>query len=170
MLRERPLMTSDDFRRFLIYLPTLFNPKTSDFLGHFDPPYLPKNRTSLMDVPKNNLIPNKQQLIFDFIKVATLQKMVYAGASECKKILIGKRLRCGHNLASTTPLAQNRENLSINKMVGTSLQVPERSGGLAWRFEFRPGYGQIKLISDKFLVQYLRQFFGQEHLLRFSYF
>ena len=50
--RERPLMTSNDFRRFLTYLPTLFNPKTSDFLGHFEPPYLPKNRTSLMDVPK----------------------------------------------------------------------------------------------------------------------
>ena len=38
---ERPLMTSDDFRRFLTYLPTPFNPKTSDFLGHFEPPYLP---------------------------------------------------------------------------------------------------------------------------------
>ena len=38
---ECPLMTSDDFRRFLTYLPTLFNPKTSDFLGHFEPPYLP---------------------------------------------------------------------------------------------------------------------------------
>ena len=33
-LRERPLMTFDNFWRFLTYLPTLFNPKTSDFLGH----------------------------------------------------------------------------------------------------------------------------------------
>ena len=41
IIRERPLMTSDDFWRFLTYLPTLFNPKTSDFLGHFEPPYLP---------------------------------------------------------------------------------------------------------------------------------
>ena len=31
VIRERPLMTSDDFGRFLTYLPTLFNPKTSDF-------------------------------------------------------------------------------------------------------------------------------------------
>ena len=34
----------NDVRRFseiLTYLPTLLNPKTSDFLGHFEPPYLP---------------------------------------------------------------------------------------------------------------------------------
>ena len=37
-VREGPLMTSDDFRRFLTYLPTFFNPKTSDFLVKFEPP------------------------------------------------------------------------------------------------------------------------------------
>ena len=37
-VREGPLMTSDDFWRFLTYLPTLFNPKTSDFLVKFEPP------------------------------------------------------------------------------------------------------------------------------------
>ena len=42
-IRERPLMTSDDFPRFLTYLPTLFNPKTSDFFGSFlTPPTYPK--------------------------------------------------------------------------------------------------------------------------------
>ena len=39
-IRERLLMASADFRRFLTYLPTLFNPKISNFWGHFEPPNL----------------------------------------------------------------------------------------------------------------------------------
>ena len=35
VLRERPLMTANNFLRFLTYLPTIFNPKTSDFFESF---------------------------------------------------------------------------------------------------------------------------------------
>ena len=35
-------MKYDNFRRFLTDLPTLFNPKTSDFGDHFGPPTYPK--------------------------------------------------------------------------------------------------------------------------------
>ena len=42
LLRERPLMMSDDFRRFLTYVSYLFNPKTSEFLGNFEPNTYPK--------------------------------------------------------------------------------------------------------------------------------
>ena len=41
-------MTSDDFRRFLTHLPILFNPKTSDFLSHFEPP-LPTLKSEIIN-------------------------------------------------------------------------------------------------------------------------